>query len=111
MRTQANVHSTFAISALTSPLVASARSEDRIRTEPALAAMLLPDGKPLQAGDILRRPKLAAALELIAEKGADAFYTGAIAENIVAAVANATGKDATDKTCKIWGDGYGTVNM
>lgn len=35
-------------------------------------------------GDIITMPKLADTLELIAEKGASVFYTGPLADNIVA---------------------------
>jgi gamma-glutamyltranspeptidase len=35
------------------------------------------------AGDIMKRPKLAATLKIIAEKGANAFYTGELADKIV----------------------------
>ncbi len=41
------------------------------------------DGKPVKAGTKLKNPKLAATLKLLAKKGADAFYTGAIASQIV----------------------------
>jgi gamma-glutamyltranspeptidase/glutathione hydrolase/leukotriene-C4 hydrolase len=34
-------------------------------------------------GDEMRRPKLAQTLETIAEQGADAFYTGELADKIV----------------------------
>ncbi len=47
------------------------------------------DGKPLAAGAQLRNPALAEALRAIADGGADAFYSGKIAEDIVAAVNNA----------------------
>ncbi len=42
------------------------------------------DGTPWRATDRLRQPDLARALRKIAEEGADAFYRGAIAEQIVA---------------------------
>lgn len=44
------------------------------------------DGKPAVAGMTIRNPKLAATLKLIAKKGPDAFYKGAIAKQIVDAV-------------------------
>jgi gamma-glutamyltranspeptidase/glutathione hydrolase len=44
------------------------------------------DGKPLPIGATLRNPAFAATLRTLADKGADAFYTGAIARDIVAAV-------------------------
>lgn len=45
-----------------------------------------PDGAPLAVGTILRNPALAETLRLIADGGADAFYRGPIAADIVAAV-------------------------
>lgn len=44
------------------------------------------DGKPAKAGMTLRNPDLAKTLKLIAKKGPDAFYTGAIANSIVETV-------------------------
>jgi gamma-glutamyltranspeptidase/glutathione hydrolase len=44
------------------------------------------DGKPVKAGMTIRNPELAKTLKLIARKGPDAFYKGAIANQIVNAV-------------------------
>ena len=44
------------------------------------------DGKPRPVGTVLRNPEFAATLRALAEGGADAFYAGAIAADIVAAV-------------------------
>ncbi|MCP8938124.1 gamma-glutamyltransferase [Alsobacter sp. SYSU M60028] len=44
------------------------------------------DGKPKAVGTVLKNPAFAATLRAIAEKGADAFYTGEIAQDIVATV-------------------------
>ncbi len=44
------------------------------------------DGKPAKAGMVIRNPELAKTLKLIARKGPDAFYKGAIANQIVNAV-------------------------
>ena len=41
------------------------------------------DGKPRAVGSILRNPAYAATLRRIAAEGADAFYSGAIAQDIV----------------------------
>ena len=41
------------------------------------------DGKPLEVGDILKNPPFAATLRRIANEGADAFYVGALAADIV----------------------------
>ncbi|WP_374652472.1 gamma-glutamyltransferase [Dongia sp.] len=46
-----------------------------------------PDGAPLPAGTRLKNPPLARTLRAVAERGADAFYEGAIAADIVAAIA------------------------
>lgn len=50
------------------------------------------DGTPLREGEIYKNPEYAQSLRLIADKGADAFYTGAIAQKIVDAVQNAPGQ-------------------
>lgn len=42
--------------------------------------------EPLQAGDILKQPKLGKALKLMRDKGVSAFYTGAIAKDIAKTV-------------------------
>jgi gamma-glutamyltranspeptidase/glutathione hydrolase len=44
------------------------------------------DGKPRAIGTTLKNPEFAATLRAIASGGADAFYTGGIARDIVAAV-------------------------
>ncbi|WVF70603.1 gamma-glutamyltransferase [Kwoniella sp. CBS 6097] len=44
---------------------------------------LFQDGKPLPLGSIWRRPEYAKTLRKIAQEGAGALYTGAIAESIV----------------------------
>lgn len=52
---------------------------------PGSAEYFYPGGEPLQAGDFLRNPEYAATLTRVAEEGPQAFYTGEIAEAIVAA--------------------------
>jgi gamma-glutamyltranspeptidase/glutathione hydrolase len=44
---------------------------------------LLPHGKPAVAGDVIRQAELGKTLRAIAKDGRDAFYTGAIAEDMV----------------------------
>uniref|UniRef100_A0AAY4C2Z1 Gamma-glutamyltransferase 5a n=1 Tax=Denticeps clupeoides TaxID=299321 RepID=A0AAY4C2Z1_9TELE len=49
------------------------------------------NGKLLKEGDTLRFEKLADTLEVIAEKGADAFYTGEIARSLISDIKDAGG--------------------
>ncbi|RAZ87471.1 gamma-glutamyltransferase [Mesorhizobium hawassense] len=63
-----------------------AGSADRLAKDPAAAAIFLKkDGKPYGIGERLVQPDLAASLSAISEKGPDAFYKGAIADEIVKA--------------------------
>ena len=58
--------------------------------EPAASYFYDPDtGEPYPVGSILQNPDLADSLDAIAQNGADAFYTGPMAEAIVATVRNA----------------------
>ncbi|MEB8389095.1 gamma-glutamyltransferase family protein [Rhodobacteraceae bacterium KMM 6894] len=60
-------------------------SADRIAFTPASKALYCrADGTPKQVGDLVVNPDLAGTLSIIAEQGADAFYTGEIAQKIVA---------------------------
>ncbi|KAL1917076.1 uncharacterized protein VTP21DRAFT_5274 [Calcarisporiella thermophila] len=47
------------------------------------AATFAPNGTLLAEGDLLLRPNLANTLETIANEGADAFYTGKIADHLI----------------------------
>jgi gamma-glutamyltranspeptidase / glutathione hydrolase len=44
---------------------------------------LLPHGRPMVAGEVIRQPELGQTLREIAKHGRDAFYQGAIAEDMV----------------------------
>src|SRR6516162_4797365 len=57
---------------------------------------LLPHGKPAAAGDIIRQPELGKTLRAIAKNGRDAFYTGAIAEDMVETLRSIGGLHTTD---------------
>ncbi len=63
-------------------------------TEPARSYYYQADGNPKAVGTVLKNPAFAAVLRAIASKGADAFYTGAIATDIVRAVTAATNNPA-----------------
>jgi gamma-glutamyltranspeptidase/glutathione hydrolase len=56
-----------------------------------LSSVFLHDGDPYEAGDVLKRPRLAATLEQLAAAGPKAFYGGEIARDIAAAVREAGG--------------------
>ena len=60
------------------------RTEDFAR-HANVAAIFLNDGKPFKVGERLVQKDLANTLELIADKGIDAFYKGPIAEAVVKA--------------------------
>ncbi|MEL6983906.1 MAG: gamma-glutamyltransferase, partial [Actinomycetota bacterium] len=55
-----------------------------------------PDGSLKQVGDVLVNPDLAATLRIIAADGADAFYTGPIAERIAEDMAANGGRLTTE---------------
>ena len=57
--------------------------KDNLGQWPSTKAIFFKDDAPLQAGDKLVQKDLAASLKLIAEQGPDAFYKGAIADEIV----------------------------
>ena len=63
---------------------ADTASLKRLRRFPSSVETFFHDGQPPEAGDTLRQPALARTLELIADSGADAFYRGRIATEIVA---------------------------
>ncbi|WP_028008535.1 gamma-glutamyltransferase [Solimonas flava] len=56
----------------------------------AARKLLVPDGRPLAAGAVLRQPDLAATLEQLAQRGRDGFYEGPVAAQLLKAV-QATG--------------------
>lgn len=65
----------------------TARFEDRLKRSQAADVFFGAGGAPLAAGALFRQPRLGATLREIAEKGADIFYEGRIAEDIAQAVA------------------------
>lgn len=59
---------------------------DTLLAYPASAAIYLSDDFPKMPGDLVRNTELAGTLRRVAEAGRDGFYTGPVAESIVAAV-------------------------
>ncbi len=74
----------FAISPRLNGLLAG--EKDLPKNALAAAYFYEPDGKPKAVGTILKNPAFAATLRAVAAQGSDAFYKGAIAEDIVATV-------------------------
>ncbi len=59
------------------------RSVDKLKADPTARRTFLPNGRPPVAGETLRQPELAETLKLIARDGRDAFYRGAVAQDLV----------------------------
>ena len=78
----------FTVSPRLAELVAE-EPEDRLRAQEAAAAYFYPDGEAIQAGDTLVNQDYADTLRAIAEGGAEAFYTGEIAQAIAQTVGDA----------------------
>ena len=62
------------------------RDAERLSRHSVTASYFLPGGTPLRAGDHLVNPDYAATLRSLASEGADAFYSGPIAADIVSTV-------------------------
>lgn len=74
--------------------IAAAKSAE-LRDQPgAYAAIFEPDGKPLEQGELLRLPALAAMLRKLAANGLDDFYHGELAA-LIAADLKALGSPVT----------------
>jgi gamma-glutamyltranspeptidase/glutathione hydrolase len=70
---------------------ATAGTYDFLTYKPTWAIDFAPNGTRKGLGDILTRKRYADTLETIAEYGADAFYTGAIANATITALRKANG--------------------
>ncbi len=64
---------------------------ERLMRFPATAAYFAPNGTPLAAGDVLKNPAYGETLDALAENGADIFYSGPLAQEIVGRVQTAEG--------------------
>ncbi len=67
-------------------LATSLAGEERLRQDPLAGPFYYPDDEPLEAGETLRNPALAAILREIAENGSSALHTGDIANDLVTRV-------------------------
>ncbi|UFJ43198.1 gamma-glutamyltransferase [Brevibacillus humidisoli] len=73
-----------------------AENIEKLQQYGTAAEVFIPDGKPLQEGDLLVQPDLAKTFSLIKEKGSDALYNGEIGEALVAEVQKRGGVMTTD---------------
>ncbi|MFK7752604.1 MAG: gamma-glutamyltransferase [Sedimentitalea sp.] len=78
----------FAVSPRLAGLVK--RDAERLASSKRTAAYFLPEGAPIAQGTILKNPSYANTLRAISRDGASAFYTGAIAADIVRTVTRGT---------------------
>ena len=83
---------------LISPTLAGVIADnfEAILEDPALAALVCPEGLPMEAGARLRNPGLATTLRRLSEQGADLFYRGDIAERIAKEMAARGGSMTLD---------------
>ncbi len=68
-----------------SPVIASdwERGSRRFKDFPGFAEVFLPGGRAPREGEVFRNPALARTLQLVADGGADAYYRGPIAAELV----------------------------
>ncbi|MDS9468963.1 gamma-glutamyltransferase [Paracoccus sp. MBLB3053] len=78
----------FAVSPRLAELVAE-EGED-LQRYPETTAYFFPDGKPIVQGATLKNPAYADVLRVLRSEGAEGFYSGPVAQDIVAAVRGAT---------------------
>ncbi len=72
-----------------------AETADLLAADPHSAAIFLPEGIPLRAGDLHRQPALAGTLRRVAAQGRDGFYKGPAARAMVARLRELGG-------CTVW---------
>ena len=58
-------------------------NKEKLQKYQTAADVFVPNGKPLEEGDILNQPDLAKTLKLIQKEGSQAFYTGEIGKALV----------------------------
>ena len=67
-------------------------------------AVLMPGGKAPEEGQILRQPKLAETLKIVAEKGQEGFYEGPVAEAMAAKLRSVGGLHTAEDFAACAGD-------
>lgn len=76
----------------------------RLVKDPAARAAFLVDDRAPQAGSVMRNRALARSLSLIAEKGRDGFYSGALAEAMVRHLRNLGGLQTLEDFAETQGE-------
>jgi gamma-glutamyltranspeptidase/glutathione hydrolase len=76
----------FEVSSKTASYLPAMAPRSRLDENQGVAQYFYPNGEALKAGQVIRNPEYAKTLRRIAIEGPSAFYTGEIAEEIVAAV-------------------------
>jgi gamma-glutamyltranspeptidase/glutathione hydrolase len=79
----------FPVAPVTADWWASSRS--KLLEHPNGRDMLMPNGEPPKAGDIMRMPNLARTFRELAQKGAAGFYSGRVGKAIVELVQRCSG--------------------
>lgn len=73
---------------------------EALRKSPAASRIFLNDGEVPAIGHLIKQPELANTLQAMAERGADGFYLGTVAEKLIQGVTRAGGiwsrKDLSD---------------
>lgn len=67
------------------------QTDTKLFLSPAWSSDFAPNGTRVNAGDVMTRKRYANTLETIRDKGADAFYSGPLADQIISAVQSAGG--------------------
>ena len=75
----------FEVSPRLAGMLGRMASFTRLDENSGAAEYFYPQGKPLEAGQLRKNPDYAKTLAVLAENGPNAFYTGSIAQAIVAA--------------------------
>jgi len=64
------------------------KNQERLSQDAAISDLMMPDGRPLEIGQPLVQPALAATLRAIATSGPNAFYDGPVGRRLVAGLAS-----------------------
>lgn len=67
-----------------------------LASDPTAKRIFLPEGRPPEIGETHRQVELAATLRIIAERGRDGFYAGAVAEDVVSFLQQLGGRHSLD---------------